>query len=199
MIDKRFRLPIIDFMERAHEIPHLIGVVLFGSGIKGDVSKKSDIDLLMVFSCDHNPEVGEEAIIARRIATEISVKHDLRYPFSFTFVNLNQMKDVDPDFLWSVAHEGMLIWGEPNGIIARSPHPSLQPLMMIRYETKGMDMREKRTFLRALYTNKNSILDKDEERIAPGTILLGAEKLDIVRDLLDRFHVRYSMKRMWSY
>lgn len=199
MIDERFKLPIVDFMDRAHEIPNLVGIVLFGSGVTGDVSKKSDIDLLMVFTCDHNPEIGEEATIARRIASEISLKYDLRYPFSFTFINQKRMKDVDPDFLWSVANEGILIWGQPNGIIAQSPHPSLQPLMMIRYVTKGMDTREKRKLLRALYTNKNNILDKNEERIAPGTILLKAEKLDTVKNLLDRFHVQYSMKKIWSY
>ena len=186
-------------MDRAHEIPNLVGIVLFGSGVTGDVSKKSDIDLLMVFACDHNPEIGEEATIARRIASDISLKYDLRYPFSFTFINQKRMKDVDPDFLWSVAHEGILIWGVPKVIVTPSPHPSLQPLMMIRYVTKGMDAREKRKLLRALYTNKNNILDKNEERIAPGTILLKAEKLAQVKNLLDRFHVRYSMKKIWSY
>ena len=43
------------------------------------------------------------------------------------------------------------------------------------------------------------ILDKNEERIAPGTILLKAEKLDSVKNHLDRFHVQYSMKKIWSY
>ena len=186
-------------MERAHEIPNLVGIVLFGSGITGDVSKKSDIDLLMVFTCDHDPEIGEEATIARRIASDISRKYDLRHPFSFTFINRKRLKDVDPDFLWSVANEGMLIWGEPAAIVTPSPHPSLRPLMMIRYRTKGMDSKQKRKLLRALYTNKGNLLDKMVERIAPGTLLLEAEKLEALKDLLDRFHVKYSMKKIWSY
>ena len=84
MIDEKLRQPIIDFVDRAGEIPNLIGVVLFGSAVTGNISKKSDIDLLLVFDTDHNPEVGEEAKIAREIASNISIKHDLPYPFSFT-------------------------------------------------------------------------------------------------------------------
>jgi len=82
MIVEEFKLPLMDFVERADEIPNLLSVVLFGSVVKGDVSKKSDIDILLLFDADHNPELGKEAEIARKIASEISVKHDLKHPFS---------------------------------------------------------------------------------------------------------------------
>ncbi|MCK4614049.1 MAG: nucleotidyltransferase domain-containing protein [Thermoplasmata archaeon] len=199
MIDKRFKLPIIDLIDRAYEIPNLVCIALFGSGVTGDVSKKSDIDLLMVFNCDHNPELGEEAKIARRIASELSLKHDLRHPFSFTFINLKRMEEIEPDFLWNVAKEGILIWGKPNEIIAKRPHPSLQPLMMIRYITRGMSKTDKRRLLRSLYTNKKKLIDKKEERIGPGTIVIKAEKLEKVKNLLDKFHVSYSVKKIWGH
>ncbi|MCU0290309.1 MAG: nucleotidyltransferase domain-containing protein, partial [Acidobacteria bacterium] len=82
-----FKVPLIDFIEKARSIPNLIGVILFGSAVTGDVSKKSDIDLLLVTQSDHNPELGEESVAAHRITSEISKKYDLEHPFSLTFFN----------------------------------------------------------------------------------------------------------------
>ena len=51
---------IIDFINEADKIPNLKYVVLFGSILKGEISKKSDIELLMLFDAEYNPEVGKE-------------------------------------------------------------------------------------------------------------------------------------------
>ena len=85
MIEERFKLPVIDFVSRADEIPNLVGVVLYGSAVTGDISKKSDIDLLLLFDCDHDPELGREASIAHGISSDVSLKHDLAFPLSFVF------------------------------------------------------------------------------------------------------------------
>lgn len=92
--------------QKAGSIPNLIGVILFGSALTGDVSKKSDIDLLLITQSDHNPELGEESFTAHRITSEISKKYDLEHTFSLTFYNLSNDKDIEPDFLWEVCKDG---------------------------------------------------------------------------------------------
>jgi len=92
-----FKIPLMGFVERADEIPNLIGLILFGSAVTGDVSKKSDIDLLLITKSDHNPELGEESNIAHSIASNISKKYDMSHPFSLTFYNIEE-KDIEPDF-----------------------------------------------------------------------------------------------------
>ena len=146
MIEERFKLPVIDFVSRADEVPNLVGVVLYGSAVTGDVSKKSDIDLLLLFDCDHDPELGEEASIAHGISSDVSLKHDLAFPFSFVFVNLRELKEIESDFLW-----------------------------------------------------KNKLLDKKTDRLGPGTILVIAEKFEDIRELFDKFHVKYSLKKVWGH
>lgn len=199
MIEERFKLPVIDFVGRADEIPNLVGVVLYGSAITGDVSKKSDIDLLLLFDCNHNPEIGEEANIARRISSDISSKHDLAYPFSFVFVNMRELKEVEPDFLWNVVRESILIWGKPGELIGREPHPSLKPLVVVSYSVNNLSENNKRSLLRKLYTSKNRLLDKKTDRLGPGTILVSAEKFEEVRKLFDKFHVKYSLRKVWGH
>jgi predicted nucleotidyltransferase len=199
MIEKRFKQPIIDFIDRADEIPNLVGVVLFGSVVTGDISKKSDIDLLLVFDTDHNPEIGKEAKIAREIASNISIKYDLPYPFSFVFINKRNMKEIEPDFLWNVCKEGILIWGKPEDILMKSPHPSLEPMMLIRYSVKDLNEKDKRRLLRTLYASKKKLINKKSERLGPGTILTNARKFDKFKEVLDRFNVKYSVKKIWAH
>ncbi|MCD6108357.1 MAG: nucleotidyltransferase domain-containing protein [Thermoplasmata archaeon] len=199
MIDEKLRQPIIDFVDRAGEIPNLIGVVLFGSAVTGNISKKSDIDLLLVFDTDHNPEVGEEAKIAREIASNISIKHDLPYPFSFIFVNIRNMKEIEPDFLWNVCKEGILIWGKPADVLMKVSHPSLEPFALVRYSIKDLDEKERRKLLRMLYTSKKMLIDKQNERLGPGIILVRSSKFDKVKEALDRFNVKYSVKKIWMH
>jgi predicted nucleotidyltransferase len=198
MIDERFKLPLMDFVERAGEIPHLVAVILFGSVVKGEVSKKSDIDLMLLFDTDHDPELGEEAKIARRIASEISMKHDLKHPFSFIYFNRRNMEEIGTDFLWNVIKEGVLIWGRVEDELVGEPPQSLEPMVLIQYTTKELEEKNKRKLLRKLYSSKEKLMDKDKERLGRGVILTRAEKFDALKDLLDSLKVSYSVKKIWS-
>jgi len=197
MIEEKLKRPIIDFIDNANRIPNLVGVVLFGSAVTGEISKKSDIDMLLIFDTDHNPEVGEEARIAQKIATEISMKHDLVHPFSFVIVNKRSLEKLDPDFLWNVCKDGIMIWGRPEDILVEKDIPFLKPMVLVRYSISGLSDKDKRRFLRSLYSSKKRLIDKDTEKVGPGTLLLDAKKFDELRDVLDRFNVKYSMKRIW--
>lgn len=202
MIYERFKKPIIDFIERADKIPNLVGVVLFGSAVTGDVSKKSDIDLLLVFDCDHNPEVGKESKIVFKISSEIATKEKMEQSFSFVFYNQRNPKEIEPDFLWNVAKEGKLIWGKCSQIFGREPHPSLEPLTLIKYSLKGLSEKNRRAFLRSLYGTKKGgkFISKKEERLGPATLLIKAAKLDELKEIFARYGVRYySAKKLWGH
>ena len=199
MINEKFKPPLIDFVDEANKIPNLIGIVLFGSGATGEISKKSDIDLLLVFDADHNPETGVEAKIAHRIASNISIKHDLHHPFSFVFVNKKKMEEIEPDFIWNVVKEGILIWGKPHDILMKEPHPSLEPMILINYSVKDLNEKNKRRLLRTLYTSKKRMIDKKNERLGPGILLIKAKKYDEIKKILDEFNVKYSVRKIWGH
>lgn len=162
------------------------------------ISEKSDIDLLLIFDSDHNPEIGMESEIAHKIASDISLKRDLTHPFSFVFVNQRNMKEIELDFLWNVVRDGILIWGRAEDVIMRRDHPSLEPMVLIRYSMKELSEKDKRRLLRHLYNSKRSMVDKKTERLGPGTLLLKAEKFDGVKDVMDSFGIRYSVRKIWG-
>ena len=199
MIPEKLKLPLIDFADNASKIPNLVGVISFGSAATGDLSKKSDIDLLLVFDTNHDPELGKEAEIAHEIASNISAKYDLPYPFSFVFVNKKNMDDVESDFLWNVVKEGVVVWGKPQDILMKTPHPSLEPLMLIRYSVKELNEKDKRKILRWLYTSKKKIIGKSKEKLGPGVLLIKAEKFEEIKKIFDKFNMKYSVKKFWGH
>ena len=195
-IYEKFKEPLIDFIERANEIPNLIGVVLFGSAITGDVSKKSDIDLLLVTKSPSNPEIGKESEIAHSITSEISKKFNLEHSFSLTFYNLNQ-KDVEPDFLWEVEKEGIIIWAKPELILNVDLEKTLKPKLIYSYSLKGLKEKDKRALIRKLYESKSKLIKK-KEKIAPGVFIIDAEKEPLIENLFKRLNLKnYSINKVW--
>jgi len=195
-IYEEFKEPLIDFIERANEIPNLVGVILFGSAIKGDVSKKSDIDLLLVTKSISNPEIGKESEIAHSITSEISKKFSLEHPFSITFYNLNQ-KDVEPDFLWEVEKEGIVIWAKPELILNINLEENLKPKLICSYSLKGLKEKDKRALIRKLYESKSKLIN-EKEKIAPGVFIIDAEKEPLIVNLFKKFNLKnYSIKKTW--
>ena len=198
MIPEEIKLPLIDFADKISKMPDLIGVIIFGSVVTGDMSKKSDVDILLVFDTDHDPEMGKEAKIVQNIASGISAKYDMVYPFSFVFVNKKNIGEVESDFLWNVVKEGVVIWGKPQDILMKAPHPSLEPLMLIRYSVKELNERDKRKILRWLYTSKKRIIEESKEKWGPGVLLIKASKFEEIKKIFDEFNVKYSVKKFWG-
>jgi len=195
-IYEEFKEPLIYFVERAKEIPNLIGVILFGSAITGDVSKKSDIDLLLVTKSPTNPEIGKESEIAHSIASEISKKFNLEQSFSITFYNLNQ-KDIEPDFLWEVEKEGIVIWAKPASLLNIDLKENLTPKLICSYSLKGLKEKDKRAIIRKLYESKSKIIN-EKEKIAPGVFIIDAEKEPLIDNLFKKFKLKdYSIKKTW--
>ena len=209
MIQEEVMLPIMEFVRRAREIPDLKGVVLFGSAVKGEMSKKSDIDMLLLFDTGHNPEVGEEMKIALGIMGEIEKKYDLPYSFSFVTKNINDPEDVDPDFLWEVSKEGIIIWGDPDLKILKGKHPSLKAMMLIKYSTKKLNSAQKSRINRSFFGYKYEIHKKKvykgfkegtlrrEYRLAPSVLLVPAKLGDGVIKILKENGAEYELTKLW--
>jgi len=209
MIPENIMLPVMEFIRRAHEIPNLQGAVLFGSAVKGEMSKKSDIDMLLLFDTDHNPEVGKEMKSILRVAGEIEKKYNLAHSFSFVTKNINETEDVDLDFLWEVSKEGIIIWGNPDLIILKGKPPSLKAMMLIKYSTKKLNSAQKSRINRSFFGYKYEIHKKKvykgfkegtlrkEYRLAPSVLLVPAKLGDGVIKILKENGAEYETTKLW--
>lgn len=198
----KMKAAVIDFITQAHEIPYLESVVLFGSVLEGDVNKKSDIDLLLVFDCPHNPEIGEESKKAISIGGDITYKHNIENNFSFVVVNKKDIGDTDEEFLKKVAQEGIVVW-QKRGFLPK--HPALSPYKLIIYSTKDLGPNTKRTIERRLYGYKVSTEQRGKSyriekpglvkqygrKISPGVILVPIKNFSEIKEIFEKYKVDY--------
>lgn len=211
MIPDELMLPIMEFIRRADEIPNLKAAVLFGSVVDGTMTKKSDIDILLLFNTDHNPELGDEMKAALNLSSDIAKKFDLPYSFSFVAKNLNDPKDVEPDFLWRVAEKGILIWGKPDLSIMKEVHPSLEAMALVKFSLQGLPGKNRASIRRALYgyqvekivkgktyaSHKDGLVTKKDYRLSSGLVMVPASMLDQISDILKKNGAKFKITRIW--
>ena len=211
MIPDELMLPIMEFIRRAGEIPNLKAAVLFGSAVDGTMTKKSDIDVLLLFDTDHNPELGDEMKVALNLSGDIAKKFDLPYSFSFVAKNLNDPKDVEPDFLWRVAEKGILIWGKPDLTILKGAHPSLEAMALVKFSLEGLPGKNRASIQRALYgykvektvkgktytSQKGGLVSKKDYRLTSGVVMVPASMLEQISEVLRKRGAKFKITRIW--
>jgi predicted nucleotidyltransferase len=144
---EQIKAALVDFLLRAHEIPHLEKVVLFGSVIEGDVNKKSDIDLLLIFDTTNNPETGIELETAIKVGLRVLQTYTIENNFSFVVVNTQNPSDTDKDFLTNIASKGVIVWGK-RGFDLLKKHREISAKTLFIYSTQNLSPANKRKLLR---------------------------------------------------
>ena len=198
------------FIAWAGDIPNLRAAILFGSVVTGEFRRKSDIDVLLLFDTDHNPELGPEAEAALELAAEIARRYDLAHSFSFVMERLRG-GDLDPHFLWEVTHEGVVIWADPALVLMSESHPGLEPALLVTYSTQGMTSRDKGALYRALYgyrvekktddktyvSEKQGLIAQVGRRLGPGVVMVPARVAGRLIGLLEKRGASYTTTKVW--
>jgi hypothetical protein len=194
----------------ASEIPHLRVAVLYGSAIKGDFHKKSDIDMLLLFDAKHNPEVGEEAKIAHKIGSDALSKHNVPHSFSFVMENMND-QHLDTQFLRTVVNEGIVIWARPEINVLRKPQPNMEPVAIFSYSLTSLTPKEKMAVHRALYgyrvekvvkrkryvNETKGIVGEYGEKLGNGVFKMPSRFSEDISELFKKYGVEYKKLDAW--
>ncbi len=198
---------VLAFVQAVRSLPTLEAVILFGSAATGEVHKKSDIDLLLLFNADHNPELGDEAKLVHARAGEIERAYKLENPFSFVFANRGE--DVDTDFLWQVARDGLLLYGKPERFLGSDVH--LTPMLVVSYDLSDLPRKDRVYVERKLYGYRARPIYKEKEyaiereglvtqygrRLGRGAFMIDARNAEMVLRLLDERMVKHTAIKAW--
>jgi hypothetical protein len=143
-ISEEFKGLICELFYAAQRIPKLDHLILHGSVVRGEEDKRSDVDLLLIFDTDEDPEKTELADIAHREIGRAFTDAKCERRAQMVLINL---KGVDKSFFENVAREGLIIWGKPLALDASS---FLKPMVLFEYKVGGESRVEKVRFYRAL-------------------------------------------------
>lgn len=198
------------FIDRARKIPNLKFAIVFGSVVTGEFRRKSDVDILLLFDTEHDPEFGVEAKIAQDISAYVATKYDLAHSFSLMIANIAD-DSTDTDFLWEVAKEGIIIWGDPSEVLMSRARSNLAPELLVTYSTKGLSSSARGALHRSLYgyrlekragdkvyvSEKKGLIAEKGRKIARGVVLIPARLSNQLIEILEAHHASYSIQRIW--
>ncbi len=208
MIPQEISEAIMEFAFRCGEVPNLETAVLFGSAVNGNFSKKSDIDVLLMFDTDRNPEVGAEAEAVHRLSGEISAKLSLSHPFSFVMYSRGDA--IDRSLLREVLRDGMVLFARPLDVLG-VPRKGLRAYALISYTLKGMEPKDKMGLQRGLYgyqvarkvgekryrSSAPGLVGQWGKRIGPTAFLIPDEQAEEVRELLRARNCSFEEVPVW--
>ena len=118
------------FVSRIEGLRGLQAVVLFGSFARGDVDRRSDIDLLLVLDRDDLASARSEVAAA---IGELKPHREIA-------PTLTNLRDADPTFLRNVFREGKVLSGK---LLLTPDHLGLQPRVLIAYDLADKRAAEK--------------------------------------------------------
>lgn len=189
---KQIKAALIDFLLRAHEIPHLEKVILFGSVLEGDVNKKSDIDLLLVFDTANNPETGIELKQATKIGIEVLKNYPIENNFSFVVVNAQQPSKTDKDFLVEIANEGVIIW-QKGGFNFLKKHREMGSQVIFTYSTQNLSSANKRKLLRKIAKT----VKLHGEKLGKGVVLVEKKWAEEAEEIFKKCQTTYEKRKIF--
>ena len=193
-LDPRYLPPhaIVTLKERLSEVADVGAIILFGSVVRGEVSPKSDIDIMIIPMKDSNVEaLGEEvATILRSIETS----HELKISFS----PIIHTGSEDSYFLWEAMKDGCILFARPEMLAAPA---DLAPYALISYSFAGLNQQVKKKMQRFLFESKHgaNINMKDKtEYIGQGVLLVSMERSKEIIAFFESNGVSHTLAKLWK-
>jgi len=188
------------FVKNTKNIPKLECIILFGSMVRDEADKRSDIDLLLVFDCE-NPKSYLSEIIS--IITALKPHREIKP----TITNLS---DYDEEFLQTVMREGKVLLGK---VIVTTDNLLLKPYRLISYDLTNLKPSKKVKISRIIHGYESKKMVNGELKhykytglkdkydviiISKNTVLLPEKYSKIFLNNLKKYHVLYEEKQIWS-
>lgn len=207
MIQDEFKDLVFKFAREA-SLKEVAYIFLFGSVAKGDADRRSDIDLLVVFDTDFKDfEDLEIKGLISEIALDLEKEFDKDIQLLFSNRNFDGL---DEYFIKKVTSEGILLY-------ARTPRIKvnklgLEPYVLIIYNLKNFDEKEKMKIRRLLLGHKTRKIVKSKiyenerkgfiqelhgKHIGRGLLTIPQKSAQAMEEWLERFKIEHKRIDMW--
>lgn len=179
-------------------------IILFGSVVRDDFHKKSDIDIFIDVSNNidnTSNKVKKTLNIFETKSKKTWVLRGINLPLKVIVDDLNNEK-------WNSLREEIGSYGKI--LYGKYEHTSskLTRYFLFTFEIKSLYQREKMAFLRALYgytskkgdkiySQKKLLHQTQGIKISANTILISPDKFPEIKLLLVKNKVKYTLKEIW--
>ena len=158
------------------EIKTLQAVILYGSFARGEISPKSDIDLLLVF------DTKEEARNREAKVVEILTRARVKRIIVPTCVGIDELHE-NPDLTFNILRDGKILYKRIG--VEVWPHAKMlggKPMILYEFDLTGLSHQKKVKLNRMLYgtqvgkySYKGLVEQRGGYRLGKGVILIPAD------------------------
>lgn len=177
---------MFEFLKRAtSRFETLTQVILFGSFARGEVDRRSDVDVLLLFS-EKDPErkyLSEVVGMGNKIIDELSSRGEETW--NFQFIIAGSMGELDPAMRQAIVQEGITLYGRP------SPE-RFRRKVLFTYTMTGKTRSEIVRFNRAL--RMAGVIEKKSKN----AILVDDIEDEKVEGILKTFGVQYNRQLIFE-
>jgi predicted nucleotidyltransferase len=198
-MNKKDKELIEKFVENIKNIPKLKCIILFGSMVREEDDKRSDIDLLLIFDCEKPKSYLSEII---SIITKLKPHREIK-------PTITNLYDFDEEFLETVIREGKVLWGK---IIITTDNLLLKPYRLLSYELTNLKPSKKVKISRLIHGYESKKIVKGDIKnykysglkekydvimISKNTVLLPEKYSKDFLNNLKKYNVIYYEKQVW--
>jgi predicted nucleotidyltransferase len=189
---------IINFVDKVKKFPGILAIALFGSYARGEVTKTSDIDIVVVYSKKRDELIKK---INELASERMQIVH----------VSLDELSE-NATLSGALSGEGLLLYGRPVNI--NTNKIGLKPKLLITYDTSTMSKLDRVKLNRALYGGKSTSVYKGKkyvskyegivaqegiENIGKATLLIDRGKESLVLGVLKTHKAIWKEIAVWTY
>jgi len=183
---------IKEVVDKIREVDGVVGIVLFGSYVRGDYDEGSDIDLIVVFR--------DRSAFTRSLREVYKVTSESNLFFQVVCLTFDELKD--SPLLELVLREGKVYYASEN--VERLLTSRHKPYTLITYSTANLKPRERVSFTQKLegrgkgkYRYDGLLRPLGGYKVGRGVMMVPLEKLNVITQYLEKKGVDYVIRHVW--
>jgi predicted nucleotidyltransferase len=204
---EEFERAAFEFARRISRYEGVGHVIVFGSVAKGDVDRRSDLDVLVVLDTEREPESLEEYERVSDAALDVGRDFDKRVQL---VVTNRVFSGLDEFFVETALTEGKVLYGK--AVTLETQKLRLEPHYIIMFSLEDLEQSDKMRVKRRLYGRVSRRVYKGKEYVSKyeglvreeggvalgrGCILVPAKSLGNFEQVFKELGVRYKKTTTW--
>ena len=189
---------LFDFGGEVGKLPHVLAVTMFGSAARGEATIDSDIDIAVIYT------KKEEVVMKQVEGLAPSRVHILH-------VTPRELEK-NVSLAGALSGEGLVLFGKP--VVLQAQKLKLKPMVIIAYDTEGLDINARNKLSHALYGRASTIKREGKLyvrryegvtarpgilKIGKAVLLVSRERAPSITKTLEAHGAKWKEIAIWTY
>lgn len=177
--------------------PDVLGLLVFGSYARGDFSRKSDVDLLVLFPGRAQRERSPVAARVRTLISEAEATHRLPMHLAPLLAGVEDRATITPALLHDLWRDGVALYVETAALALLRPN-AMTPWAIVRFSIRG-SQSDRVQLSRKLHGREGraGIVQPPGLTLGRGALLVPVAQQESVTRALDEAGATYDALPVW--